>query len=271
MLLQKVQVLESVARELNENSFSEKYSRLASAMSNQIRDLYYNHDSNTFGSMGADAYAVALGIVSGDDAERMMDRVAYELDSTQSGRITCGSVTLPYLLQSLTRFGHQDLVWDFMTRTEYPGYGAMLATGHGTIWEGWRTPIRSQQEFGGAIRWLPETLAGVRPDPANPGFVHFFIEPYLPDNLDSVSLRFSSPRGFIESSWRKENERVYFDIEIPPGTMATVRLPVDATENLTESVKPLDEVRGMKAIDHHAMILSSGRYRFAVSKECITL
>ena len=69
------------------------------------------------------------------------------------------------------------------------------------------------------------------------------------------------------SSWKLEDGKLLFDVEIPNNTTAVVYIPAT---NVTESGKPLDEAEKVKLIGKEEgyvkVAVGSGYYRFAGKK-----
>ena len=106
----------------------------------------------------------------------------------------------------------------------YPGFDFILSHGTGASWETWGEHIASNVKPGGKdlIRasrppfhhqfilcntLFHEYAAGLRPDPANPGFGHFYLRPYLFNHIDNITYSYPSFFGKIESSWQRKDKQ----------------------------------------------------------------
>ena len=74
-------------------------------------------------------------------------------------------------------------------------------------------------------QWFYETLCGIQPNPAAPGFKHFYIEPHFPKDLKSAGMEFQSSYGRIATSWEQRDGSVTLKAQVPWNTSATVKLP----------------------------------------------
>lgn len=90
-------------------------------------------------------------------------------------------------------------------------------------WNGHWSQVHSC--FTSADNWLYHGLAGIRPDPAKPGFKNVIIRPAIVGDITWVKATHDGPYGRISSHWRREGKRVTLDIIIPPNSTATVFLP----------------------------------------------
>ena len=109
----------------------------------------------------------------------------------------------------------------------------MIEKGATTIWELWNgdtaDPAMNSgnhvMQIGDLGVWLYEYLAGIRSDPAQPGFAHTIIRPYAVAGLDYVKATHRSPYGLISSHWRRTAGAIELEVVIPPNTTATVYVP----------------------------------------------
>ena len=74
--------------------------------------------------------------------------------------------------------------------------------------------------FGDISAWFYQTLAGIRPDPAGPGFKKIIIRPTPVGDVVSAAAGYVSGYGPIESAWRKTDEQFVLEVTIPPNTSA---------------------------------------------------
>jgi len=79
--------------------------------------------------------------------------------------------------------------------------------------------------FGDISAWFYSYLAGIRADPAQPGFKHFFIKPMPVSDLEWVKAEHQSPYGLIRVEWKRLGPKSYqAKISVPAGTSATLIL-----------------------------------------------
>ena len=109
-------------------------------------------------------------------------------------------------------------------------------------------------------------LAGIRLDPAHPGFQHFLIKPEVVGDLTSVKAHHISPYGRIEIEWKKEGDRFSLNVTVPPNSTSEVYLPSTKAEQVTESGKPADKAEGVKFLRMEnwkaVYEVSAGSYKF---------
>jgi alpha-L-rhamnosidase len=130
----------------------------------------------------------------------------------------------------------------------------------------------SHYSFGAAIEWAFEKLAGM--DTVGAGHHRIRIFPHVPSAgsnpdgkpLDWVSASTVHPRGKIASAWKREGDRITYDVTIPANTTAIVFLPEGGS--ITENGQPIPE--GSKLKESPAGTIgfdvAAGTYRFVWSK-----
>jgi alpha-L-rhamnosidase len=95
-----------------------------------------------------------------------------------------------------------------MGQTTYPSWGYLInELGLNTwpeTWSGWGNHVILVTATPGA--WFYEGLAGIRPDPANPGFKHFTLRPGIVPSVNWVKCGYQSPYGKIVCNWRREGK-----------------------------------------------------------------
>ena len=99
------------------------------------------------------------------------------------------------------------------------------------------------------------------------GSNRFRIEPNMPAGLEWVAASYESVRGTIRSSWRLEEDLLYFDVEIPVNTTAVVQIPTRNPTSIREGGRSLSEVPAIRDLpatttDAVRFELGSGRYSF---------
>lgn len=195
--------------------------------------------------------------------------------------LTTGFVGTPYLCHVLSRFGHTDVAYELLNQESFPSWLYPVKKGATTIWERWDgiKPDGSFQDVGmnsfnhyayGAIgEWLVRVVAGLEIDAAEPGYKHVLIQPQPGGGLTQVSATLDSPYGLVASAWELTDEEFHLHIKVPANSRASVRLPAQTLDMVTEGGKPLDVVEGIlssRITDDGALIeVGSGHYDFVSS------
>jgi alpha-L-rhamnosidase len=110
--------------------------------------------------------------------------------------------------------------------------------------------------LGSIGKWLYSGAGGIGIDEEHPGFKHFFLDPQCSTRFTSYKATFNSPYGLISSAWHVGNDRVTYDVTVPPNTTATLILPASGND-LKATGAPI--VRG----ENGTWTLAAGTYEFS--------
>jgi alpha-L-rhamnosidase len=143
----------------------------------------------------------------------------------------------------------------------------MVNKGATTIWELWNgdtaDPAMNSGNHvmlvGDLGIWLYESLAGIKPDPEQPGFKHIIMRPEPVGDLRFVKASHRSPYGLIASEWQKQAGVFRWKVTIPANTTATVHVPASSADSVTENGKAAAQARGVKLVK-----MENGRAVFAI-------
>lgn len=144
--------------------------------------------------------------------------------------IGTGFIGTPALLPALTKLGFHDLAEKVFLNRKVPGWLYQVEHGATTIWERWdaMAPDGTIYEpemnsynhyaYGAVCQWLFEGVAGIAPDPDQPGFARVSVDPVVLPALGHVSAWHDCSHGRIEAGWTLEGERVRYTLRLPQGT-----------------------------------------------------
>src|SRR5215469_15978065 len=143
--------------------------------------------------------------------ERIFNHLVDKIQNDSHGHIGTGLIGGQYLMRVLTENGRPNLAFEIACQKDYPSWGYMLENGATTIWELWNgntaDPTMNSGNhvmlIGDLLIWLYEDLAGIKSDPAQPGFKHIFMRPTPVGDLTWVNATHNSPYGKISSEWRR--------------------------------------------------------------------
>ena len=250
-----------------------RYRQLAQDIKNAFVKRFLEPGTGRFGTatQAAQATALHLGLVPEGEVDLATQRMVDEVLVTHDGHIATGIFGTKYLLDALSRTGHADVACRMVNEPSYPGWGHMLERGATTIWETWAESddVYSQNHpmFGSVSEWFYKSLAGIRPEESAVGFDRFHVEPNVPPGLVWVEASYESARGTVGSSWRLEDDLLFFDLEIPVNTTAVVQIPTRDSTSVREGGRSLSEVPAIRELaattpDTARFELGSGRYSF---------
>jgi alpha-L-rhamnosidase len=270
-------LLQRTARILGKTADAEKYGQMLGKIREVFRDEFITPNGR-LASNTQTAYSLALAfdLVPADQKKVAAKRLVE--DVRRFKHITTGFLGTPPICHMLSDNGYLDEAYMLLNRKKYPSWLYPITKGATTIWERWDgiKPDGSFQNKGmnsfnhyayGAIgEWLYRVVAGIEIDEHNPGYKHIIIQPHPGGGLTHARARLDSMYGPIESGWCLGQNVMKVDIEVPPNTTATVRLPAVKIDEVTEGDEQFKEVEGItdsyQDEDTAVICVGSGRYSF---------
>ena len=230
------------------------------------------------GSQTSSILPLVFDMVPADQRARVFGQLVDKITHKTPGMIGTGLIGGQWLMRTLSDNGRPDLAYAIATRTEYPSWGYMVKQGATTIWELWNgntaDPAMNSGNHvmlvGDLYIWMNRYLAGIRSDPARPGYKHIVIRPVIPGDLKFVRAWRDSPYGRIVSNWQRDGGKLTMEIAIPANTTATVFVPARDAAAVTESGLPAAQAKCVKFLrmESGAAVyeVGSGCYRFYSGK-----
>ena len=173
----------------------------------------WDHKDEICMTQAAEALPLYWGMVPEDKVEDVVRAFRQTLE--EKGAFISGEVGLPYIIQTARKYGMNDLICQFITRTQHPSYYAFVLDGETTLGEYWEQNPRSHchDMMGHIIEWYYNGLAGIRP--LEPGFGRIEIAPYLPESMNEFTCSYNSVKGKITVHVTRENDKVKVEADVP--------------------------------------------------------
>jgi alpha-L-rhamnosidase len=180
--------------------------------------------------------------------------------------LSTGFVGSPYLNHVLSRYGRLDTAYALLNQPSWPSWLYAVTQGATTIWERWdgwteengfQTPDMNSfnhYAYGAIGDWLYNTVAGIEPDEAAPGYKHTILRPQPGGGLTCARAKLVTLYGELISDWKLENGSFEYTVVVPPNTTATVHLPQNG--RITLNGNPVS------GLVHN---LEAGTYQFSIA------
>jgi alpha-L-rhamnosidase len=229
-LMQKFAVINGIPAD------AEEYADLAAKIKESYNRKFFNpataqYDNNT---VTANILSLQLGLVPEGYEEKVFANIVEKTEVDCKGHVSAGVLGIQHLMRGLTQHGGLELAYKIVTNETYPSWGYMVKNGATTIWELWNgdtaDPAMNSRNhvmlLGDLLIWYYENLAGIKNDPSSVGFKKIWMEPVFPEKLTFVDASFESPYGKIGSSWKRDGDKLAWNVTIPANTTATVKIPL---------------------------------------------
>ena len=261
-----------LGKEGDASDFNQLADRLVVAFNKTYFDQPTGRYSN--GSQTSSVLPLAFGMVPEQDRQKAAEALVRKIEDQSQGHIGTGLIGGQWLMQVLSANGHPDVAYEIASQKSYPSWGYMASQGATTIWELWNgdtaNPAMNSGNHlmlvGDLVTWLYENLAGIRPDPAQPGFKHIVMHPTPVGDLTFVKASHKSPYGEVVSDWKRDGDRFTWSVTVPVNTTATVYVPAKDAASVSESDRPAGETPGIKYLRMEGGTavyqIGSGSYHF---------
>lgn len=227
--LQTARIMKVFAGIMEDRKSQSKYHQLASDLTKKIREAFWKKTIK--GPINRQTLFASLlyhKIIPEDEIHAAKDSLKSALQKAPAQHLTTGIFGTPYVLEAISEYLSPQTTINIVNNIDYPGWGYMVEQGATTLWETWKESdniySNSHPMFGSVTEWFYRWLGGIRPDPKHPGFKKFFIKPFTPKGLDSVSTSYAAPQGEILSQWSKRDRGYRYEITVPEGSVAQVEL-----------------------------------------------
>lgn len=219
--------ISGIAEILENRADAEKYAELAESIKEAFCKEFVNNVTGLVKGNCQTSSACALyhNLVDGTEKTKVFELLAEQVEAANR-HIDCGILGARYILHVLSREGRADLAYSIATQQDFPGWGYWIARGATTLWETWNgNSSLNHHMFSDISAWFYKSLAGINPDPGEPGFRHIIIKPNPVKGLEWVRASHYSPYGLITCNWEAKNGVLTLDLEIPVNCHATLYLP----------------------------------------------
>jgi alpha-L-rhamnosidase len=233
------QITADTAHVLGRTSEAKRYADEAAAVREAFTRKYFDANGNLLDApetQTAYVLALAFDLLPAELRPKTAASLA-RLVSEADGHLRTGFLGTPYLARVLDENDHASLAAELLFKETYPSWFYSINQGATTMWERWNSYTRDKgfgdvkmnsfnhYAYGAIGQWMYERVAGLAPDPAHPGYKHFFVRPLIVRQLDSARAELETPYGKAASGWVKRNGKVAISVVVPPNTTATVVFP----------------------------------------------
>lgn len=219
-----------------------------------IREAFIEEYVHEDGTMDADfqgIYVIALknNLVPEELKAKMTDHLCSMIEEN-NGCLDTGFLSILFLMDVLCENGKRDMAYKLLFQTKCPSWLYEVEKGATTMWESWgaitedgtvSTYSYNHYAFGCVGEWMYKELGGLKALEA--GYKQIQISPSFDCGLEWVKVKEETPYGTVFIEWKKQEENIIMDVEIPANTVAQVVFSEEKAESI-----------------------GSGRYHFVIGK-----
>ncbi|MEY3894996.1 MAG: hypothetical protein RLZZ214_515 [Verrucomicrobiota bacterium] len=226
-------IMADTAKLLGRGEDAARFAEISRFVRDSFVREFYSENPSMVPDQTIHSIAVQWGVLPPERQVEAARKLA-ELVKNADHHFSTGVFGSPSLWPTLAGFGHQDVAWKALQNESAPSLKYLAKRGATTFWEVWPMETDEKEIYSrsqshpfqaGFVAWFFSGLAGISPDPEKPGFRLIRMEPQPMVGLDWVKCSFNSPMGEIKSSWKRSKDTFTWQITIPPGAEARLRVP----------------------------------------------
>ncbi len=276
----ELKLMEKFARLLDKQNDQLLFASEASKMKKGFVNNFIDTDRMVCGnnSQTSSILAIMFDLVPEEYRERILYNLLEKIMGESEKHVGTGIIGGQWLTRVLTNNGYSDVAYLLASQETYPSWGYMVKQGATTIWELWNGDhgdpgMNSGNHvmlLGDLIIWFYQNLAGIKPDPNNPGFKNIIMKPEVVGDLKYVNASYNSVRGKIVSKWKTVNDKFFWNVTIPANTTAKLFIPSTNASGVKEGDLLASKAKGVKFIEwknnRAVFFIESGSYSFSSEK-----
>lgn len=259
-----LRLLAQMMKLCNKQTNAENMEKLAEKVKTSFNNRFFDTKTKVYstGSQTAMAMPLCVGLVEEKDKKEVFDNLVDTI-AHSGNALTAGDIGFHFLVKALEEGGGSQLLFDMNCRNDLPGYGFQLKKGATALTESWpalEEVSNNHLMLGHLMEWFYTGLGGIKQESGSVAFKNIIIQPEIVGDLTQVKTSYLSPYGRIRSEWRKEQNSLVMQVEIPSNTDASIYFPVKAETEITENGKRV--VLSKSADGKYYCKVGSGNYMF---------
>jgi alpha-L-rhamnosidase len=252
------------------------YDELAARIKAAFHKKFYNEQKNYYdnNTVTANLLPLYFGMTPGNLEEAVFNNIYNKITVADQMHISTGVIGTQWLMRGLTQFRKPAIAYQLASSKTYPSWGYMAENGATTIWELWNGNTASPQMnsqnhvmlLGDLLIWLYENAAGIKSTDTAVAFKEVVMKPSFVEGLNEVNASYRSPYGIISSHWKKQNNHLTWEIDIPANSNAIVYIPAGKADDIKEGGNVVNPANLHFLVENGNAVfkLGSGHYSFTV-------
>ena len=222
--------MEHIAGELGLDNEAMEWKSKREKLNARIHSTFFDDATSTYatGSQLDMSYPLLVGVTPEHLRESVEKKLLELARDKDRGHIGAGLVGVPIVTEWAINSHNPDFIATMLRHRDYPGYLYMIDNGATATWEYWNGErSRVHNCYNGIGLWFYQGLGGLIPDKA--GYEHFIIDPQPAAGVEWAAVSKATPKGEVKLRWDRTDSGLTYDIVIPVGCNATVRVPEGMT------------------------------------------
>lgn len=235
---------------LGEKKLAEYYEMLNKKIKTAFAKVYVKDNGRLKTDyQGMYVLALQMNLIPEGIKEKSVERLV-QLIEENNGCLDTGFLSMPFLLDVLYENGREEEAFKILFQEKCPSWLYEVNMGANTIWESWNNILENGTRRSGSYNhfafgcvgdFMYRRILGIQS--MEPGYRRVKIKPGFMYGLSSAKGSFESIFGCIAVTWKKTNDKLLLDVELPPG------------------------VEGEVEVGSFKRFIKSGKYRFEKSME----
>lgn len=192
------------------NKYSKSYEETRKLFKDRYIDISGNCNINEQTSVSMIIY---YGLYDDlDPLKKQLKKLVEERDFHHN----CGMVGLRRLFIALNKCGLEEYAYKILTSRGFPSFFSWMEAGGTTLWEKWHMDeSKNHHMYSDFMSWIIKTLVGINLFDSETGYKKVNINPVFINDLDYCSGYTETVYGKITVSWRRENNKVILEVNVP--------------------------------------------------------
>lgn len=224
-----LKIVAQVAEMLGFSEDSKEFQNLAANVKDDFLKNFYDEKTGVCATGSQTSYAMSLytGLIPDTDKEKVLKNLVDSIAKNDFA-LTSGDIGYHFLVRVLSENGRSDILYKMNNRSDRPGYGYQLKQGATSLTESWaalKNVSNNHMMLGHLMEWFYAGLGGIYQSENSVAYNEIIIAPKTVGDIKWVKCSFNSPKGMIQSDWKKEDKSFVLNIEIPKDATAKIILP----------------------------------------------
>jgi len=226
------QLLATAAQELGHYKDVEEYESLLKNIKHAFADEYVDEQGHLPKELqGLYVLALKFSLIPKEKIPGAVSKLVALIEENEN-RLDTGFMSIPFLLDVLQDNGRIDVAYNLLFQDKCPSWLYAVKMGATSIWEAWQAILEdgtptivsyNHYAFGCVGEWMYRTIGGLKA--MKPGYKHFVISPNPAEQLTWAEIKYDSVHGSIGSMWKKSEDDICIEVNVPVNTTATIFVP----------------------------------------------